>query len=52
MDIFGGSTQNWIIFRGNFYAFQGTEWVYFGGMLKFQICFGVLEISDIFRGGG
>ena len=51
MDIFWGSTQNWIIFRGNFYAFQVTEWGYFGGMLKFQICFGVLGYL-IFLGGG
>ena len=27
---------------------QGTEWGYFLGLLKFQIFFRVLEISDIF----
>ena len=33
---------------------QGTEWVFFfwgGGLLKFQIFFGVLAIPDIFWGG-
>ena len=29
---------------------QGTEWGYFYGLLKFQIFFGVLNISDIFGG--
>ena len=29
---------------------QGTEWRYFFGSLKFQLCFGVLEIPDIFWG--
>ena len=23
VDIFGGSSQNWTIFKGHFYAFQG-----------------------------
>ena len=34
---------------------QGTEWGIFLGLLKFQICFGVFEIPDIFfffLGGG
>ena len=39
LDIFGGSSQNWTIFRGYFYAFkgQGSEWRIFFGLLKFQI---------------
>ena len=41
MDIFWGSSQNWPIFRGHFYAFrvfsydQGMEWGYFWGLLKY-----------------
>ena len=45
VDIFGGSSQNWTIFRGHFYAFsgsfQGTEW---------GISLGVAKISNIFWG--
>ena len=43
MDIFGGSSHNWTIFRGHFMLFrvfsegQGTEWRIFLGLLKFQI---------------
>ena len=51
VDIFWESSQNWTIFRGHFYAYQGqgTKWGYFLGLLKFQIIFGVLEIPDFFR---
>ena len=63
VDIFGGSSQNWTIFRGYFYAFKGLflrssyrmgifEWGYFLGLLKFQKNFGVLEIPDTFLGEG
>ena len=57
---FWGSPQNWPIFRGHFYAFlcilgsflkgKVQNGGIFGGLLKFQIFFGVLEIPDIFRG--
>ena len=42
---FGGSSQNWTIFRGHFLHFkffsysQGTELGIFFGLLKFQIFF-------------
>ena len=55
MDIFRGSSQNKTIFRGHFYAFWGLFFKvkvqngrYFGGLLKFQIFFGVLEIPVFF----
>ena len=48
-DIFLGSSQNWTIFRGHFYAFYG---LFLSGGYSSNI-FGVLEIPDIFfRGGG
>ena len=54
-----GSSKNWTIFRGHFYAFQGLflrsmyRMELFFGLLKIKIFFGVLEIPDIFgRGGG
>ena len=59
MDIFGGSSQNWTIFRGHFYAFWGLflrsmykmgDVLGGGGLLKFHIFLGVLEIPDIFLG--
>ena len=31
---------------------QGTEWGIFLGLLKFQIILEVLEIPDLFAGGG
>ena len=31
---------------------QGTEWRIFFGLLNFKYLFGVLEIHDIFLGGG
>ena len=34
-----------------FFKGQGTEWGYFGGLLKFQIYFGVLEIPVFCCGG-
>ena len=44
MDIFGGSSQNWTIFRGHFYAFVGSFFkvkIQNGGyileLVKFQI---------------
>ena len=46
-DIFGGSSQNWTISRGHFYAFrvfsegQDTEWM---------IYLGVAKISNIYLG--
>ena len=62
VDIFGGSSQNWAIFRGHFYAFKFfflkvkvQNGGHFLGLLKFQIFLGVLEIPDIFFfffGGG
>ena len=48
--------HNWTMLRGNFYAFKGlflkvkVQNGFFGGLLKFQIVFGVLEIPDIFWG--
>ena len=55
--IFLGSSQNWAIFRGHFYAFlgfflsQGTEWGIIFGVPKISnILFGVLEIPYIFGG--
>ena len=54
--IFFGSSQNWTIFRGNFYAFYGRflrSWYRMGisfGLLKFQIFLVVLGILDIFGG--
>ena len=52
MVIFWGSSQNWTIFRGHFYAFYCLflSGGYFLGLLKFQIFFGVLEIPDILLG--
>ena len=52
---FFGSSQNWAIFRGHFYAFLGSflkvqNGGYFLGWLKFQICLRVLEIPDFFGG--
>ena len=60
MDIFGGSSQNWTIYRlflcilGSFLKVKVHNWGYFWGLLQFQIYFGVLEIPDIFFfwGGG
>ena len=51
----GGSSQNWTVFRGHFYAYQGfpvkeQNGGYFWGLLKFQIFFGVLEIPVIILG--
>ena len=57
----GGSSQNWTIFRGHFYAFKGLFLrsrsmcrmrVFFGGLLNIQIFFGVLKIPDIFGVNG
>ena len=44
MDIFIGSSQNWSIFRGNFYGF------FCFALLILQILVLVLEIPDIFFG--
>ena len=54
VDIFLGSSQNWTIFKGHFYAFYGLflrsryRMGLFLGFLKLKIFFGVLEIPDIF----
>ena len=57
VDIFWGSSQNWAVFRGHFYAFmvfsygQGTEWGIFLGVAKISnIFFGLLEIPDTYLG--
>ena len=44
------SSQNWTIFRGHFYAFQGLflRWGYFLGSLKFQIFLDWLKILIFF----
>ena len=56
VDIFGGHhkiglylgviSMHFRVFSGG----QGTEWVIFFWLLKFQIFFGVFEILDIFVG--
>ena len=43
MDIILGSSQNWTIFWGHFYAFQGL-------LLRSSIFLGVAKISNIFEG--
>ena len=56
VDIFWGSSQNWTIFRFDFYAFKGIflRSIYrmgiFFGFVKLKIFFGVLEIPDSFWG--
>ena len=57
MDIFGGSSQNWTIFSGNFmhfrvFFFRSRYKIgdIFGGCQNFKYFFGVLEIPDIFGG--
>ena len=57
MDIFLGSSQNWAIFRGHFYAFYVLFlWArYRKGVIVWvaknsNIFWGVLEIPDIFGG--
>ena len=58
VDIFGGSSPNWTIFRSHFYVFYGLflrssyRMVIFFGLRKFQIFFMVLEIPDFFFWGG
>ena len=58
MDIFLGSSQNWTIFRGHFYAFYGLflrsryKMGVFFGSLKLQFFGGVFEIPDIFLVNG
>ena len=53
VDIFGGIT-NWTKFRGHFYAFKDLflrlryRMGDIFGLLKFQIFFWMLEITDIF----
>ena len=57
MDIFWGSSQNWTIFSGHFYAFQdlflrpryGIRDIFLGCQ-KFKYFFGMLEMPDIFGG--
>ena len=56
MYVFWGSSQNWAISRGHFYAFQGLflrSMYRIGdifGVAKIRIFFGVLEIPDIYFG--
>ena len=45
MDIFGGSSQNWTIFRGHFYAFFG---LFLRSRYKMGDIFWVAKISNIF----
>ena len=58
VDIFWGSSQNWAIFRGYFYTFQGIflKSLYrmgiFFGVLKFQIFFGRLKFLIFLVGEG
>ena len=47
VDIFGGSSQNWTIFRGHFYAFKG---LFLGPIYRMGDIFGVAKISNIFLG--
>ena len=52
MDIFLGSSQNWTIFRGHFYAFLGQ---FLRSWYRMGIFFGVAKISIFFiffLGGG
>ena len=41
VDIFGGSSQNWTGFKGNFYAFLGLS---LRSMYRMGIFFGVAKI--------
>ena len=57
MNIFWGSSQNWTILRGYYYAFlclfvkvKVQNGGYFWGCLIFKYLFGVLGIPDIFLG--
>ena len=47
VDIFGGSSQNWTIFRGLFYAFQG---LFLRSRCRMGDIFWVAKISNIFWG--
>ena len=47
MDIFWGSSQNWTIFRGYFYASHG---LFLRSLYRMGIFFGVAKISNIFWG--
>ena len=47
VDICLGSSQNWTIFRGHFYAFKGR---YLRSWYRMGIFFGVAKISNIFLG--
>ena len=50
VDIFKRSTQNWTIYGGLLGLFQGTELVYFGGLLNFKYFWVIHDIHDIFWG--
>ena len=51
VDIFLGSSQNWTIFRGHFYVFQGTEWGIFFLVSKISnILLGCLKFLIFFLG--
>ena len=47
VDIFLGSSQNWTILRGHFYAFSG---LFLGQATEWEIFLGVVKISNIFWG--
>ena len=50
MDILWGHHKIGLYFGVISVHFQGTEWAYFLGLLKFQIFIRVLEVPDIFGG--
>ena len=47
MDIFGGSSQNWTILRGHFYAFYG---LFLRSRYKMGDIFWVAKISNVVLG--
>ena len=56
MDICLGSSQNWATLRvismqfRVFFKVKAQNWDIFGGLLKLQIFFGMLEIPDFILG--
>ena len=46
VDIFGGSTQNWTIFRGHFYVFKG---IFLRSSYRMGDTFWAAKILNIFR---
>ena len=47
VDIFGGSSQNWAIFKGHLYAFLG---IFLNSRYRMGDIFGVAKISNIVLG--